>query len=106
MFFFCFQDYTVMHQDTVTAISAGLNFYASTANFNVNKGDVIALIETSGVLKHRAVPSSCFELRAAASIISGNTLSASSSVVCFEGEHQFLAHMVKVSSISICLFWL
>ena len=92
----------MVHEDLVSAPTTGINFYQSTADFDVNKGDVIGVIQLSGALYQQTMPSgSCYELAVTTGHTGGGSLTLTSAMTCLDGQHQFLAHMIKVS----CIFF-
>ena len=90
----------MVHEDLVSAPTTGINFYQSTTDFDVNKGDVIGVIQLSGALYQQTMSSgSCYELAVTTGHTGGGSLTLTSAMTCLDGQHQFLAHMIKVSCI-------
>ena len=92
----------MVHEDLVSAPTTGINFYQSTTDFDVNKGDVIGVIQLSGALYQQTMSSgSCYELAVTTGHTGGGSLTLTTAMTCLDGQHQFLAHMIKVS----CVFF-
>ena len=92
----------MVHEDLVSAPTTGINFYQSTTDFDVNKGDVIGVIQLSGALYQQTMSSgSCYELAVTTGHTGGGSLTLTNAMTCLDGQHQFLAHMIKVS----CIFF-
>ena len=97
--FYCFflQNYEMVYEDSVTAATTGVNYYLSTDAFSVNQGDIIGVIQLTGTLFHEATAGApCYELQLSTGYTGGGTFSVTSGMTCFAGQHQFLAHMIKV----------
>ena len=93
----------MVHEDLVSAPTTGINFYQSTTDFDVNKGDVIGVIQLSGALYQQTMSSgSCYELAVATGHTGGGSLTLTNAMTCLDGQHQFLAHMIKV--LVSCIF--